>query len=104
MAKNCTTKRQLTMDEMCQSLGANFGEDKEWTVNGDHDIRVASWHIADLLLGPDDGSMDRDDVECQIQQIIAVSFSDTAGKVPVFGPVDPDNLPPGYKPARPRRH
>lgn len=74
-----------------------------WTVNADHDIRVASWHIADLLLGPDDGSMERDDIECQIQRVIKESFTETAGTDPVFGPVDPDNPPPGFTPPRKRR-
>jgi len=34
---------------------------------------VASWHIAELVLGPEeDGTMDanRDDIECQIQAIL----------------------------------
>jgi hypothetical protein len=99
MAKNHTEDRprELTMDEvqdrLCQIVDELFGEDgsQEWTVNADHDIRVASWHIADLLLGPDDGSMERDDVECQIQQVIAKSFSETAGKDPVFGPLERGN-------------
>jgi hypothetical protein len=73
----------------------------EGTVNADHDIRVASWHIADLLMGPDDGSVERDDIECQIQRVMVESFSDTAGRDPVFGPVDPTNPPPGFQPARP---
>jgi hypothetical protein len=99
MAKNHMEDRprELTMDEvqdrLCQIVDELFGEDgsQEWTVNADHDIRVASWHIADLLLGPDDGSMERDDVECQIQQVIAKSFSETAGKDPVFGPLERGN-------------
>jgi hypothetical protein len=78
--------------------------DREWTVNADHDIRVASWHIADLLLGPDDGTLDRDDIECQIQAVIQESFTETAGRDPVFGPVDVQNPPPGYRPARPRSY
>jgi hypothetical protein len=76
-------------------------EDEEWTVNGDHDIRVASWRVASLLFGPDDGTMERDDIECQIQEALKESFRETEGSDPVFGPVDPENPPPGYRPANP---
>jgi len=50
---------------------------KTWTIDADHDIRVASWRIAGLLFGPDDGSMERDDIECQVQRVIAESFTET---------------------------
>jgi hypothetical protein len=68
---------------------------RTWTINADHDIRVASWNIADLLLGPDDGSIERDDIECHIQQVITESFTETEGRDPVCGPVDPNNPPSG---------
>jgi len=61
----------------------------EWVVNADHDIRVASWKIADLVLGPDDGSYERDDVESQIQDVMKASFCETEGREPVFGPGAP---------------
>lgn len=79
-------------------------DDKTWTVNADHDIRVASWHIADLLLGPDDGAIDRDDIECQIQEVLKKSFSETTARDPIFGPVDPENPPLGFRPAGKRKH
>ena len=50
---------------------------KTWTVDDDHDIRVASWRVAELIYGEDDGSMERDDIECQIQEVIARSFDFT---------------------------
>lgn len=38
----------------------------------------ASWQVARLVLGPDDGSIDRDDIECQIQRVLSLSFAYTA--------------------------
>lgn len=51
--------------------------DKRWTVDQDHDVRVASWRVAELIYGEDDGSMERDDIECQIQGVLARSFDYT---------------------------
>lgn len=50
---------------------------KTWTVDDDHDIRVASWRVAELIYGEDDGSMERDAIECEIQEVIARSFDFT---------------------------
>jgi hypothetical protein len=50
---------------------------KTWTVDQDHDIRVVSWRVVELIYGEDDGSMERDDIECQIQEVIAASFDFT---------------------------
>ena len=76
---------------------------RTWTVNEDHDMRVASWHIADLFLGPDDGSDKRNMMECLVIEVMKESFSETEGRDPVFGDIDPENPPPDYRPARPRR-
>jgi hypothetical protein len=50
---------------------------KRWSVDQDHDLRVAPWRVATLIYGEDDGSMERDDIECQIQEVIAQSFDYT---------------------------
>ena len=50
-------------------------EPTQWTVNAAHDIRVAAWRIADLFLGADDGTIDRQNTECEIQEVIKASFS-----------------------------
>ena len=44
-----------------------------WLVD-DRDIVHASFQIATLLFGPDNGSPNRDDIECQIQKVIKTSF------------------------------
>ena len=77
-------------------------ESRTWTVNADHDLRVASWHIADLFLGPDDGSIERDATECEIQEILKQNFTDTAGTFSVFGAPAPDDTT--FVGPRPRRH
>jgi hypothetical protein len=45
----------------------------------EQDIVFASWEIAKLLYGPDDGTEERDDIECQIQEVIKASFEMTCG-------------------------
>jgi hypothetical protein len=51
----------------------------------DHrDLMVASWHLATLIYGPDDGSIERDDIECQMQDVMRAHFD----SVHHFGPVD----------------
>jgi hypothetical protein len=54
-----------------------MSEHKRWTVDQDHDIRVASWRVAELIYGADDGSMERDAIECDIQEVIVQSFDFT---------------------------
>jgi hypothetical protein len=48
-----------------------------WTVDN-YDIRFASHQLATLLFGPDNGSMNRDDIECQMQKVMKMSFDWTA--------------------------
>ena len=38
------------------------------------EAREAKWVVAMLLLGPDDGSLERDAIECQIQAFVVASF------------------------------
>ena len=45
-----------------------------WTID-EFDVMVMSWVVATLLLGPDDGSIERDEIEVQIQGFIVASFA-----------------------------
>jgi hypothetical protein len=45
-----------------------------WSAGDDHLIVEVSWRIAALVLGPDDGTIDRDDIECQIQDVLRRPF------------------------------
>jgi hypothetical protein len=39
-----------------------------------YDIAHASFQIAALLFGPDNGTSKRDDIECQIQKVMMTTF------------------------------
>ena len=56
---------------------ANRTQVPTWTVD-EFDITAASWVVATFLLGPDDGSLERDEIECQIQEFMKASFADSA--------------------------
>ena len=55
--------------------------DGPWTV-GHHDIKVASFQLAMLLFGPDNGSMNRDYIECQMQEVMKIAFGYTTVREP----------------------
>lgn len=49
--------------------------DDEKLVVGEPDLMRASWAIAEMIYGPDDGTMERDDIECRMQVIMREVFS-----------------------------
>ena len=56
---------------------------------------VMSWVVATLLLGPDDGSIERDEIEVQIQGFIVASFA--ASDRPEKGELPPHSTRIGVK-------
>ena len=47
----------------------------KWTVD-EFDVMGASWEIATIFCGGDDGSSERGDIECQIQDVLKKIFDD----------------------------
>jgi hypothetical protein len=75
-AMDAGATREVAHYRACAAMARGV---KTWMVTED-DVMIASWEVATLLYGSDDGTAERDDIEGQIQEAMTESFTETEGR------------------------
>jgi hypothetical protein len=72
---DAAARMELTLVELLR-LGDEpiEGDAKRWTVD-DRTLRIAAWVVASYFAGPDDDTINRDDLEVQLLTVLRATFS-----------------------------